>query len=259
MTLVLKIHLDMVKLYHHAKNEVSMSTASTVIAWTDSHMHTDTTKTLPLPHTREVTKQNIELQFLAKVFRFHMKSGGFQVKSTPNLVKSEEFLLKHLHLISETSDFTWNPPDFMKSARFHGEIHWISWISQISWNPPDFMVKSTGFHGEICQISWWNLPDFMVKSTRFHEICQISWMWAFGLWPSIGLSIERPIIGLQFLARDLLISHEICQISWNLHEIWQISGEIHPKPYKIRCFSKNSSDWSFEKQKTYTWSSRKSS
>ena len=70
--------------------------------------------------------QNIELQFLAKVFRFHMKSagfheihmksggfheirmksGGFQVKSTPNLVKSEEFLLKHLHLISETSDFT---------------------------------------------------------------------------------------------------------------------------------------------------------
>ena len=25
-----------------------------------------------------------------------MKSGGFQVKSTPNLVKSEEFLLKHL-------------------------------------------------------------------------------------------------------------------------------------------------------------------
>ena len=65
----------------------------------------------------ELTKlENIELQFLAKVFRFHMKSGGFheirmksggfQVKSTPNLVKSEEFLLKHLQLISETSDFT---------------------------------------------------------------------------------------------------------------------------------------------------------
>ena len=64
------------------------------------------------------TKINIELQFLAKVFRFHMKSagfheirmksGGFQVKSGgfheirwisgeihPNLIKSEEFLLKH--------------------------------------------------------------------------------------------------------------------------------------------------------------------
>ena len=69
-----------------------------------------------------------------------MKSGGFQVKSTPNLVKSEEFLLKHLHLISETSDFTWNPLDFMvKSARFHR------------------------FH-EISQISWWNLPDFMNMS-----------------------------------------------------------------------------------------------
>ena len=30
--------------------------------------------------------------------------------------------------------------------------------------------------------------------------------------------------------------HEICEIRW-------ISGEIHPKPYKIRCFSKNSSVW----------------
>ena len=55
----------------------------------------------------------------------------------------------------------WNPldfMDFMKSAGFHGEICWISWI--LWWNPPDFMVKSAGFHGEICQISW-NLPDFM--------------------------------------------------------------------------------------------------
>ena len=76
------------------------------------------------------------------------------MKSTPNLVKSEEFLLKHL--IS-----WWNPPDFMvKSARFH-EICWISWISW--WNPPDFtdFMKSAGFH---------------VKSAGFHE------MWAFAWW-----------------------------------------------------------------------------
>ena len=26
-------------------------------------------------------------------------------------------------------------------------------------------------------------------------------------------------------------------------EIWRISCEIHPKPYKIRCFNKNSSVW----------------
>ena len=31
----------------------------------------------------------------------------------------------------------------------------------------NFMVKSSGFHGEIQQISWWNLADFM-KSSRFH-------------------------------------------------------------------------------------------
>ena len=59
MTLILKLDLDMVKMYHHIKNEVSMSTGSKVIAQTDTHRqtdtHTDTTKTLPLPHTREVT------------------------------------------------------------------------------------------------------------------------------------------------------------------------------------------------------------
>ena len=31
--------------------------------------------------------------------------------------------------------------------------------------------------------------------------------------------------------------------SGRFHEIHWISGEIHPKPYKIRCFIKNSSVW----------------
>ena len=62
MALILKLDLDIVKMYHHTKNEVSMSTASKVIAWTDrhTHTHTHTTKTLPLPHTREV-KINVTL------------------------------------------------------------------------------------------------------------------------------------------------------------------------------------------------------
>ena len=54
MTLILKHDLDIVKMYHHTKNEVSMSTGSKVIARTDRHTHTHTTKTLPPPHTREV-------------------------------------------------------------------------------------------------------------------------------------------------------------------------------------------------------------
>ena len=32
MTLILNLDLDIVKMYHHTKNEVSMSTASKVIA-----------------------------------------------------------------------------------------------------------------------------------------------------------------------------------------------------------------------------------
>ena len=43
MTLVLKLDLDVVKMSHHTKNEVSRSTHSKVIACTDTqtHRHTD--------------------------------------------------------------------------------------------------------------------------------------------------------------------------------------------------------------------------
>ena len=60
MTLILKLDLDMIKMYHHTKNEVSMSTGSKVIARTDTQTerHTDMTKTLPLPHTRQVKTFN---------------------------------------------------------------------------------------------------------------------------------------------------------------------------------------------------------
>ena len=54
--LILKINLDMVKIYYHTENEVSRLTHSKVIAQTDTHTITDTTKTLPLLHTREVIK-----------------------------------------------------------------------------------------------------------------------------------------------------------------------------------------------------------
>ena len=141
-----------------------------------------------------IIHRNIELQFLAKVFWFHMKSAGFheiRMKSGGfHEIQPKPCKIRRVFAETSASDFwniwfhgeirriSWNPLDFMdfmvKSARFH-EIHRISWIS---WNPP---------------ISWWNLLDFMVKSAGFHEIRRISWTWAFGWWSSIGLSIERPI------------------------------------------------------------------
>ena len=42
MTLILKLDLDMVKMYHHTKNEVSVSTGSKVIAQTDRQTHIQT-------------------------------------------------------------------------------------------------------------------------------------------------------------------------------------------------------------------------
>ena len=63
MTLILKLDLDIIKMYHHTKNEVSTSIPSKVIAQTDTQTHSQTdrqtnthTYTLLLPHTREVTK-----------------------------------------------------------------------------------------------------------------------------------------------------------------------------------------------------------
>ena len=42
MTLILKVDLDMVQMYLHAKNKVSNSRHSKVIAWTDRHTDTQT-------------------------------------------------------------------------------------------------------------------------------------------------------------------------------------------------------------------------
>ena len=86
MTLILKLDLDMVKMYPHTKNEVSMSSGSKVIAWTDrntdrqtdtqTHRH-DQKHYLPayaggnncvLPHQRVV--HNFLLRFVLSKYSF---------------------------------------------------------------------------------------------------------------------------------------------------------------------------------------------
>ena len=58
LTLTLKLDLDMVKMYLHTKNEVSMSRGSKVLAWTDrntdrqTETQTDMTKNITYLHTR---------------------------------------------------------------------------------------------------------------------------------------------------------------------------------------------------------------
>ena len=53
-------------------------------------------------------------------------------------------------------------------------------------------------------------------------------------------------IGLQFLASGLLIWNplDFMKSTW----IQQISGEIHPKPYKSKCFNQNYSVWWMQKR-----------
>ena len=70
MTLILKLDLDMVKIYHHTKNEVSMSRHSKVIAQTDTQTDTLTDRqththrqyeNIAFPHTRAVKKPETPL------------------------------------------------------------------------------------------------------------------------------------------------------------------------------------------------------
>ena len=74
MTLILKLDLDMVKMYLHTKNKVSMSSVSKVIAWTDrhtdrqTHRQTDMTENITYPHTR-LAITDIEALLWYVVFR----------------------------------------------------------------------------------------------------------------------------------------------------------------------------------------------
>ena len=73
MTLLLKLDLDIVKMYLYTKNEVSMGSGSKVIAWTDTysdrhtethrHRQTDVTENISYPHMRVVIIRNEQTNF----------------------------------------------------------------------------------------------------------------------------------------------------------------------------------------------------
>ena len=85
------------------------------------------------------------------------------------------------------------------------------------------------------------------QSSNHHiQVCQIGQAFKKPVMCSTLHGLKAPSvlnIGLQFLASGLSISHEICMKSTGFHEIWQISCEIHPKPYKSKCFNQNYSVW----------------
>ena len=101
-------------------------------------------------------------------------------------------------------DFTWNPPDFMWKhyIAFPTALHkteefflkyliykFCRWIShEICMKSSKFHMKSAQNPHEIQQISdeiCWIWPEICQIS------CRISWMWAFGWSPSIGLSFRK--------------------------------------------------------------------
>ena len=156
---------------------------------THRHTHTDMMKTLPLPCTQEVIiGLSKERPILGDHPKAHildfMKSGGFHMKSTRfhagfRLNPPTKLRLCHV--------FTWNLPDFMKSAwnlagfRLNPPTK-LRLCHVFTWNLPDFMKSAWNLAGfrlnpptklRLCHVFTWNLLDFM-KSARFHKICQIS-------------------------------------------------------------------------------------
>ena len=94
--MTLKLKLD-----HHTKNQVSISTYSKVIAQTDTQTqtdrqtnrqtHTHVTKTLPLPHTRQVTRKLIQKY---DVVFSHSRKYFFVIAS---VTKRSEYNLSHIN------------------------------------------------------------------------------------------------------------------------------------------------------------------
>ena len=75
MTLIFKLSLDMVKMYHHTKNEVSRSMFSTVIACTDRQ--TDNMKTYPL----KKSMNNFMQKYFQTVTRTKRKPRNFILRN----------------------------------------------------------------------------------------------------------------------------------------------------------------------------------
>ena len=105
----------------------------------------------------------------------------------------------------------WNPPNFMKSARFHVKstkfyvksARFQAWnLLDCMWNLPDFM--------KFARFQAWNPPDFM-KSTKFHEIYQILGLKSAGF-------------------------YKVCLISWNLLDFMSCIGKC--KLQNVNFFKK---------------------
>ena len=94
MALILKLDLDMVKMYLHTKNEVSMSSSSKVIAWTDRHTDRQThrqTDTQTDRHTDRQTHRHDRKHYLPAY------AGGKKKDSVkPALMYRNSEWLKHL-------------------------------------------------------------------------------------------------------------------------------------------------------------------
>ena len=120
MTFILKPDLDIVKMYHHTKNEVSMSPGSKVIAQADTHTDTQTdgqTDTHTHRHDENITstahaggkkKRKMPLQvFSASAHRNVTVEASFKPGVIYGRATASEMnrLRRHDPLKSEYSDF----------------------------------------------------------------------------------------------------------------------------------------------------------
>ena len=185
-------------------------------------------------------------------------SPRFDLWNPPKIIKAS-VLAKTLQFDEcRVGDFTleiqwispWNLVDFTcEIGGFHPRFH--------LWNPAEFTqissMKSTQNYKSKCfsknSSIWWMQgggydQGFHKIHLISHEICQISKLWAFAWWSSIGLSFfKRPIrrvllkhlIGLSKVKRPILDHHTKAHNlkSGGFHlKSGRFHHEIHPEPYK---------------------------
>ena len=89
MTLVLRHDLDMVKMYHHTENEVSMSGHSKVLAQMDRQTQYEN---ITFPHTRAV----IKVRPIGKIYR-NVRCRVFECNVTECIPQKHEYHTSELH------------------------------------------------------------------------------------------------------------------------------------------------------------------
>ena len=172
MTLILKLDLDMIEMYLHTKNEVSMSSGSKVIAWTDRHTdrHTDTQTDRQTDVTENITYPRTRVVIITSYFLWHLlpwyprvqqqRFGATQVPpwSQPHGHHARDNRSLQIYLIKKHILFSRNKNLGLNMINYKAWIRWMDQMPQhIECTASTMCFLLTKWIGGMSTISWISL------------------------------------------------------------------------------------------------------